>query len=281
MDRTGPAEIDKRAVRTLFHTFRSNAGPHREALASIPPAEFEHAKRAGVMFEPARVSHDSVVNRAIKAVRAIDREAVADAFVVSLTSHRMDMRSALGSYACMLFFPPHSAIPGEGICPVCGLYQPAGEHEQEVDLNVLNFERLKWGGVRHDQALYTAMDLELFAQLPRVRPTKTEIATFRAVLAAIDDAPDNATSANLDNHLKDLFKSTKAEREQVIAILGYCGLFAVKEHPGYGTRFAPSPAQWQAASKSLDLPTVSRRFLWAKRINATALAFWFGHLQLS
>jgi hypothetical protein len=32
-------------------------------------------------------------------------------------------------------------------CPVCDEYDT---HDEDVDLNVLNFERFKWGGVRHN-----------------------------------------------------------------------------------------------------------------------------------
>ena len=62
-----------------------------------PPDDFEYAKRAGVMFDPVRLSHDDVMNRALAAFRGVDHRAVADAFVSSLSSRRLDLRSALGS----------------------------------------------------------------------------------------------------------------------------------------------------------------------------------------
>ncbi len=137
------------------------------------------------MFDPVRVSHDDIVKRAIAAVRAVKRQFVADAFVVSLSSRRLDLRSALGNFAAFQHIAKHPAPRDREPCPVCGDY---GRRKQQEDLNVLNFERFKWGGVRHDQPLYASMDLNLFRKLARVTPKPEDVAVFKGVLKAIEAA---------------------------------------------------------------------------------------------
>src|SRR4051794_33003022 len=87
---------DRRAAKILFDTYWTPTG-WRDGR-STPADDFEYAKRAGVMFDGERLSHDKIVERALLAVRNADRESVADAFVGSLSSRRMELRSALGSF---------------------------------------------------------------------------------------------------------------------------------------------------------------------------------------
>jgi hypothetical protein len=227
------------------------------------------------MFDPIRLSHDDIVKRAIAAVRRIERQAVADAFIVSLSSRQLELRSALGSFAVLQHIPRHAEPRQRDACQVCGEYKRAAE---EQDLNVLNFERFKWGGVRHDQPLYACMDLELFQRLPRATPTVADVTIFKDVLKAIEVAPQKTSSAALEKRLAKPLKSSKSERDTVVGILGYCGILATAEHPGYMHRFVP----WS----DRELPT--RRFVdmaypacWWQRsdgVNREALAYWFGHV---
>src|SRR5262249_5500620 len=100
----------------------------------------------------------------------------------------------------------------------------------------------------------------------------------KGVLQAIKAAPAETSSATLEKHLAKAFKSNKSERDALIGILGYCGIIATAEHPGFMRNFVPS--------SSRELP--SRRFVdmaypacWWKRtdgINQEAIAYWFGHV---
>src|SRR5260370_1957874 len=178
--------VDRRALKVLFDTYWTSAGWRDERSRSTPPDDLEYAKQAGVMFDPIRVSHDDIVKRAIAAVRGVKRQVVADGFVVSLSSRRLDLRSALGSFAVFQHIAKHSAPHDREPCPVCGQYS---DRKQQHDLNVLNFERLKWGGVRHHQPLYARMDLDLSRKLTRFNPTPGDVAVFKGVLKAIEAAP--------------------------------------------------------------------------------------------
>ncbi|MDP1799564.1 MAG: hypothetical protein Q8K78_18850 [Planctomycetaceae bacterium] len=266
---------DRRALKVLFDTYWTSAGWRDERSRSTPPEDLEYAKQAGVMFDPIRLSHDDIVKRAVAAVRGVKRQAVADAFIVSLSSRRLDLRSALGSFAVFQHFALHP-VPGIRLpCPECGEYD--GKPKAQ-DLNVLNFERLKWGGVRHDQPLYAAIDLELFRQLPGVAPTAADVAIFKGVLKAIEASPVKTSSAVLQKSLAQAVKSSKAERDVLVGILGYCGILATPAHPGFLSRFVPWSERDLPDRRFVDMAYPACWWQSADGINAKALAYWFGHV---
>lgn len=266
---------DRRALKALFNTYWTPAGWRDGPTRVTPHDEFEFAKRAGVMFDSIRVSHDDVVDRVIGAVRRVDRQSVADAFIVSLSSRRLELRSALGSFAVFQHAVRHPAAGSRKPCPECGAY--GGKPEKE-DLNVLNFERFKWGGVRHDQPLYASLDLELFDQLPRVTPTADDVAVFKGVLRSIDAAPTHETSAALEKHWSKAFRSNKAERDTVVAILGFCGILATPEHPGYTNGFVPWSERELPDRRFVDMAYPACWWQRSHGVHQQALAYWFGHV---
>jgi hypothetical protein len=267
--------VDRRALKVLFDTYLTPAGWRDEPSRSISPDDFEYAKRAGVMFDDILLSHADIVSRAIAAVRVVDRRAVANAFVASLSSRRLELRSALGSFAVLQHFPQHTAPQQSGACPVCGVYNRGAERE---DLNVLNIERFKWGGVRHDQPLYASLDLQLFQELPRIDPTAGDIAIFKDLLQAIEAAPVTTTSASLEKYIAKVFKSNKPERDTLIGILGLCGLLGVPEHPGYLQRFIPCSERELPGRRFVDMPYPACWWQRSVGIDQEAAMYWFGHL---
>lgn len=72
-------------------------------------------------------------------------------------------------------------------------------------MNVLNFEQIKWGGVRHGKLLYTLFDLEQFMKEKIPEPTS-------------EDAEIS------------LLKANKAERDVIIEILACIGVLAPKSY---------------------------------------------------
>jgi hypothetical protein len=228
--------MDDRAVKTLFDTYWSPRGWKPDAVRKTSPDDFAYAKSKRVMFDPAQLDHAQAIDQVMRAIRRLDRRKVVDSFLASLSTRRLDWRSALGSFAVFQHVPSHSPRIDGHRCVVCGLYL----NEQQVDFNVLNFERLKWGGVRHDHLVYAAMDLGLFLENPLPSPTADDIRLLRDLLAAIDEAPASVSSASLQSHFPKSFKSNKAERDTVVAILGYCGILGTPMHPGYSDAFVPS-----------------------------------------
>lgn len=268
-------DVDRRALKILFDAHWSPRGWRDEGDRSVAPSDLAYAKRAGYMFDDVRLSHLDVTKRVAKSLRGIDRKGVADAFVASLSSRRLDIRSALGSFAVLQHFPKHTASKRREECPTCGVYMGGAEVE---DLNVLNFERFKWGGVRHDDATYASFDLLLFQKLPRIFPTSSDVKVLKEILKTIEEAPAKTTSAALEKSIGKCFKSSKAERDIVVGIFGFCGILETKAHPGFMKRFV----KWS----DRDIPErhwvdMAYPACWWRRpdgLNHAAVDYWFGHL---
>ena len=103
--------VDRRAVRTLVNAYWSPAG-WRDPPATPPEDELAHAIGAGVMFDGTYdAAHHEVVDSVITARDALDEDEVTAAFLSSLTSRRLDLRSALGSFAVARHLKRHAHDP--------------------------------------------------------------------------------------------------------------------------------------------------------------------------
>lgn len=222
------------ALRPLFDAFWSPQGWRiRPAMPSVEL--FDEAIRNGVMFaEPVTLDHDGWVARLRDAVAAVSLSEVTDAFVASLSTRRLDLRSALGSYAVARHLPDHGFAPDSGgrQCRVCGGYGTA----VEADLNVLSFERFKWGGVRRDEIAYLCFDLEQFRRAPQAHPDAEAIEVGRSMLETLRHAAPTATSATVIRSLA-MIKGNAEERKTLVDILGVTGVIGTPEQPGYQLGF--------------------------------------------
>jgi len=193
--------------------------------------------------EPIVLGHDDWVAAARAAVGHVSLVEAEAAFVASLTSRRLDLRSVLASFLIARGLPDHSftASTHGRQCAVCGLYSESAAE----DLNVLNFERFKWGGVRRDNVIYVAFDLPQFHLAPRLEPTADDIRLGRTVVETLDALPPGVTASQAAAQLR-FVKGNKAEREVLLDILGICGVLDTDDHPGFAREFVP----WSAR----DLP---------------------------
>jgi hypothetical protein len=184
------------------------------------------------MFPLRVVSHDDVVESAIRNAGAVEISDAASAFLASLTRRRLDLRSALGSVFVGRGLPIHrfTPWPGSAACAVCGAYGPMPEPE---DLNVLNFERFKWGGVRRMEPLYAAFDLDVFRSLPPVEPTGDDLHVARQLFDRLRSvtADPKASVGSLADSLKGLLPSNDYERRVLIEILACCGIVQSRSFP--------------------------------------------------
>ena len=226
---------DKRALQILTGIFWSSAGWKREQTVSLE--DFTYAKAQGSMFDPVTLTHDEVTSAAVDAVTGTSREAVSHAFLTSLGSRRLDLRSAMGSYAVGRHMMAHQPVSSAGSrgCAYCGAYDSA-----ETDPNLLNFERFKWGGVRHENVRYIALDLKLFASVEHVAPSTRDFSIMRSILEAVDSMPPRARLDDLQRALSKLLPSNDAERRTLIGILGYAGILVDPSRPDFRHRFVPS-----------------------------------------
>jgi hypothetical protein len=221
------------ALRPLMDMFWSPQG-WRTPPAPPPTQVLSQAVADGVMFaQPKSQDHDSWVEAARVAAASVSVAEVGDAFMESLSTRRLDLRSALGSYAIARVLPEHTFAPRSGAkdCAVCGLYR-----RTEEDLNVLNFERFKWGGVRRDDVGYIAFDLDQWA--PRGGSTNADVQIGRRLIETLRQLADDTTAPQAAAHLS-MVKGNKAERENVLDILGVCGILQTPDHHGYRQEFVP------------------------------------------
>ena len=245
------------SLRPLLNSFWSSNG------WNDPPqwpdaAEMSRAVERGVMFAETRtLDHDGWVQAVRDVATKVSPHEVEEGFLASLTSRRLDLRSALSSYMIARVLPDHDFqdSPG-GECSICGLYEGADPE----DLNVLNFERFKWGGVRRDDPTYVAFDLEQLLRAPRLPATDEDIALGRAILATLAGLPADVTAPQAAKHLTAL-PGNKSERDTVLDILGICSILQTARHPGYVNQFVPADnaschpiATWSAPTQSAGGP---------------------------
>lgn len=265
--------MDRRAVRTLFNTFWSAQGWRPERERHVSPEEFAQARAAGVMFDPMVFEHGQTFARLREAIDALDPRRAGDAFAASLSTRRMDWRSAFGSYTVFRHAPGHEAA-GARSCGVCGMHLG----RDPVDLNVLNFERLKWGGVRHTDPVYALLDLELFCRGSRPQPTAEDVELLGNLLALLERAPAGTTAAQLQAMFPKELKGNKAERDVIVAMLGFAGALATDAHSGFSAEFVPINRRELPPRRFVDTPYPACWWRMEDGFRRTSLEPYFGHL---
>ena len=265
--------MDKRALKILLDAFWSPGGWKPEELRGPSPEDFAYAKSKGMMFDPVKLDHQEVLKELLVTIGRLDRRCVADAFLASLSTRRLDWRSPLGSYAVFQHMPFHAPVQTGARCSICGL--PLSQADE--DLNILNFERCKWGGVRHDQLGYAVFDLKIFLDNKVPKPTPDDLQIFRSIMAAIAAVPPDVTSAGLHSHFAKLIKSNKAEHDVIIAILGFCGILGTPDHPGFADSFVAVSERRLPDRRFVDMPYPACWWQGSVGVNKTKLDECFAH----
>ena len=271
--------LDRRALKALFGTYWTAGGwrcaPANTARTPLPPAtEVEYARAAGYMFDPRPMTHDQVVSWLLRVRGAVTRKEATDAFLASLGSRRLDWRSALGSFAVARHFHDHPHPGGNArVCPTCGSLGGTAD-DVAGDLSILNFERFKWGGVRHLWPVYAALDLELFAKAEKPVPRAEDLAIMGRIIEAARGMPPDARLDQLQRAVGEHLPSSKHERRVLLEILGYCGILQDPRHPGFLEEFRVCSARHGGGRGDWSYPVEH----WRGRhgVNEQALGFWFG-----
>ena len=145
---------------------------------------------------------------------------------------------------------------------------------------MLSFEWFKWGGVRHDDVVYQAFDLERFSRAPRRRPNSAGLALGQQLIDAIRRLLPGTTAARTQPHLK-MIKDNREQRDILLEILGLCGILQAAVHPGYADEFIPYERRtWPA----LAYPFRGYPIWWCKAqdgVNYHALRLFFSSPQLA
>jgi len=261
--------LDKKAKQILFKTYWSSAGWKSER--TITPEDFDYAVKAGYMFKAVSMSHVQIVDRVKSILKNTDRRRVSDAFISSLSTRRLDWRSALGSYAIARNFPQHK-FSGNHSCDVCGeILKP--RHAE--DLSVLNFERLKWGGVRHLSPKYIAFDLEQFSLADITEPTPEDLKIFKAIIETARSLDGRARPGDLEKAISRILDSNEAERRVLIEILGYCGILQPQKQKGFLDAFVKYNEREHRPVNKIDWSYPVSWWLGVDGVNENALAYFF------
>jgi hypothetical protein len=256
-----------RARQILLDSFW-DGGSWRNGPA-VAPDEFDIAKAAGYMFDPSVSTHDEAVTRAINVVDLIELRDVAHAFVASLTSRRLEYRSALGSYAFARVLPYHEPerVGARSLCVICG--DPV--EDQHVDWNLVNFVRIKWGGMGHGQPSYMAFDLDLFTRLDEMIPTSEDWAVLERILKVAATQDQRARPDNLERAIGKLLPSNRHERRVLLQILGFVGILRSSASEPNFDRFMPFGER--RTETELAYPFSAWRG--ADGVDRDAVRFWF------
>ncbi|MDJ0614398.1 MAG: hypothetical protein QNJ29_12060 [Rhizobiaceae bacterium] len=271
--------IDKKAKKILFDYYWSS-GWKNQADRTIETNDLEHARANGFWFDPLTVTHNELVDWLIDLREELRPEDVGNAFLASLSTRRLDIRSALASYAYAKHFPAHK-FPGtlsslfsqeDEFCRVCGEYNI---EKCRQDLNVLNFERHKWGGVRHAQPLYAWFDLERFKELPAIEPSDADLALMRQIIEIASSLRSDARPIVLAKALSGIIKSNDAERRTMIEILSISGVLQPKNEGGYFGAYTAYSDRRQTNEHTNDWSYPAIWWRGADGVNMSAVAYYF------
>lgn len=239
-------------LRTLHDAFWSRGwrADRRDIKGEFDTSpDLQAAVSAGVMFgSDRRETHDGWIAAAQQAAQKVTAEDVAAGFLSSLSTRRMDLRSGLSSYVMATRMPAHSfeARPRNPDCPVCFTFDP-----EEVDLDMLSFQRFKWGGIWVWHIPYVAFDLEQFRRAPRPQVTDDDLILGRRMLDTLRSLPEGTTATKAVTALN-FIPGNKAERERLMDILGICSVLQAPGHPGHVPRFVPYHARQLPARRYID-----------------------------
>ncbi|GAB1531453.1 MULTISPECIES: hypothetical protein [Brevibacillus] len=242
--------MDKKAKQILMKTFWSSNG-WKSRPYDFSGADFEYAKSKGLMFDPLTISHEECIDNIIALHEKVTKEQVAIAFLHSLSTRKVYLRSALSSWSLTEHLTAHTfesnagkytnpengtSFAMYGDCHKCDRYYIAGrELYTDEDLNVLNFERIKWGGIRLNYLPYLMLDLELVSKEDNLTVQEEDVAILRQVLAIIASSEPTDAARQLEKRLQGVFPSSKNERDVFMEILASAGILAPsKDRPGRG-----------------------------------------------
>ena len=220
----------------------------------VSEEEFEAAKRQGYLFDyPEYESHSDSLSRGKRLLSQIDPKDVANAFLFSLSTRKLEYRSALGSYYYLRAVPEHDVMKSfnetlaaiGGHCYMCGWYAWETRKERQIiksGYNYYNWTRYKYGGEITGFLFinYALFDLEQFLKLPKVTPTEEDKRIFKELLSCVDRLNGKDKAGRLRDAITKakILKSNKDELQVLLGELGVCGILAGKEYPAYDTYFA-------------------------------------------
>jgi len=225
---------DARARKILFKLFWNAGGWTDRDARSLSPDDRDWATAHGMLFPRHTTTHDGLVAELASVCAAVPLAKAAGHFLASLSTGRPELRSGLATRTLADRVVAHSFVGGDAFCAACGAY-PAYRDE---DLDVLQFERHKWSGIRHANPLFQWFDLARLAVEPPPRPTDADRMAFEGVLRVIADAAPDERPGRLAGRLAELVGEGAPAREGIVEVLAAAGILRPSgPRPGGGDRF--------------------------------------------
>jgi hypothetical protein len=273
--------IDKRAESTLSGVFWTS-GRWRQERVKPNLEEERHARDMGYLFDPVEMDHDELVHRTFELAALTDTQTASEAFLASLSTRWRFLRPFLSSAVLAMSMQRHSFTAsgrrrpglydggGEDACAICG----QREQTATIDLNVLNFERHKWGGVRFLQLPFVWFCLDRLQVEGSAIPSGDDVTLLSSILANLKGLPGNTTLTSSESALRGL-KSNQAERHAVLQILSTVSILQNPDHVGFldafvnaADRLLPDkhfqergyPGEWWSASCGVNDAATLRIF---------------------
>lgn len=212
--------MDKKAKKILIKTFWSSTGWRFNCYkitdvikeGFLTQEDFDYCKEKGVMFDPITITHDECLKRYYNAIAKISKEQVIKAFICSLSTRSLYLRSAVTSY-----YNSFKVNESWNNTPEDYIYR-------DEDLNVLNFERVKWGGIRINNILYCMFDLEQFPIDVDFKPTDQDIKLLKDIIKTIETSEAEDGPTQLRERLNKVFPTNKHESGVMVEILCELGI---------------------------------------------------------
>ena len=208
------------------------------------------------MFDDIVMGHDDLVRHTLDLADQLTVEEASDAFLASLSTRWLFLRPFLPSLVVARSMPLHGFEPtgqagtrrsAVGPCGVCNTWcQP----KVAIDRNVLNFERHKWGGVRHLDLPFIWFCLDRLRHEGGATPTDDDVVLFRSLVEDVRAALPS-TSLTQAERLIRLPKSNKYERYVILETLSVISVLEDPTHPGFINGFV----------RTIDRQTPDRRFV--------------------
>jgi len=240
--------------------------------------DFNYAKEAGYMFDDIEQTHDEAVEIAFQELEKCDKKQITNLFLASLSTHNLDWRIGLPTFAIMQTFPKHKFMRNENkdysqtYCKTCGSLK-----QETVGLTFINQVRFTVGGIIGVEIYDFSFLLMQQNKLSDVKPTSEDFRIFNEIMDLIAQSPSDEKPNSLQKKLRTAkgFKSKEEERRSFLETLGFCSILETERHKGFLSVFtnlglAPSNGRSSDWKYPVD---------WWKGkdgINNTAFNFWFG-----
>lgn len=197
--------------------------------------------------------HDDLIREIKRLQRNIKLGDVVKCFVSSLSNHRLDLRSYLSSYVLATNLPSHKYTiikesqgyaHADYYCGVCG----SVEFDEDIMVNNLHADKLKYGGVNLLAAKYILFDLQEFQTIIPPEPSEKDIKILKELIDIIRNLNESERISILEKKLAPVLKSNKWQRRGLPEILAIIGVLYVDGVEHFGKNYVWESKRFWALS---------------------------------